>query len=145
MTRAEGRPDLHIALRAVGCDGERPSAKHDIFCIEKGDGRVASAHHQIGKLADVTLTPGMIEGERASIFVEMAHGARRCDGSFGGVGAIHGGAPLRKREHRPSAAAAYKKEGRDSWTIGFYTRIFRKNIQGPRSAPFRTQPSLSLV
>src|SRR3546814_2119156 len=76
MTRAEGRPDLHIALRAVGCDGERPSAKHDIFSIEKGDGRVASAHHQIGKLADVTLTPGMIEGERASIFVEMAHGAR---------------------------------------------------------------------
>src|SRR3546814_8610198 len=94
--------DLHIALRAGGCDGERPSAKHDIFSIEKGDGRVASAHHQIGKLADVTLTPGMIEGERASIFVEMAHGARRCDGSFGGVGAIHGGAPLRKRAHRLS-------------------------------------------
>src|SRR3546814_4299145 len=77
---------------------------------EKGDGRVASAHHQIGKLAYVTLTPGMIEGERASIFVEMAHGARRCDGSLGGVGAIHGGAPMRKREHRFSAAAAYKKE-----------------------------------
>src|SRR3546814_10539729 len=53
--------DLHIALRAGGCDGERPSAKHDIFSIEKGDGRVASAHHQIGKLADVTLTPGRSE------------------------------------------------------------------------------------
>src|SRR3546814_4590183 len=137
MTRAEGRPDLHIALRAVGCDGERPSAKHDIFCIEKGDGRVASAHHQIGKLADVTLTPGMIEGERASIFVEMAHGARRCDGSFGGVGAIHGVGPLRKREHRLSAAAAYKKEGRDRCYRGLYTRFVRTKIQGPRSATLR--------
>src|SRR3546814_19054120 len=81
----------------------------------------------------------MIDGERASIFVEMAHGARRCDGSFGGVGAIHGGAPLRKREHRLSAAAAYKKEGRDRCYMGLYTRIVRTKIQGPRSATFRSE------
>src|SRR3546814_13308177 len=99
--------DLHIALRAGGCDGERPSAKHDIFSIEKGDGRVASAHHQIGKLADVTLTPGMLEGERASIFVEMAPGARRRQGSLGGVGAIHGGVPSSRAGHWRTASAGY--------------------------------------
>src|SRR3546814_17970932 len=104
---------LFRSLRAGGCDGERPSAKHDIFSIEKGDGRVASAHHQIGKLADVTLTPGMIEGERASIFVEMAHGARRCDGSFGGVGAIHGGRSEERRVGKECVSTCRSRWARD--------------------------------